>query len=90
MSVPTNLGDRQKLKLMFVEITHCFGRMDSEREQMKEIKKEIKEQFDITPKLANKIAKAMYLMDFEDQQAENEEFETMFQALEKAAKLLVV
>lgn len=90
MSVPNNPGDRQKLKLMLVEMTHCFGKMDSEREQLKEIKKEIKQTFDIAPKMANKIAKAMYLMDFADQQAENEEFEFMFQALEKETKLQVV
>ena len=90
MSVPNNPSDRQKLKLMFVEMTHSLGRIDSEREQLKEIKKEIKQKFDISPKMANKIAKTMYLMDFADQQAENDEFESMFQTLEQESKLQVV
>ena len=90
MSVPNNPSDRQKLKLMFVEMTHSLGRMDHEREQLKEIKKEINNEFDISPKMANKIAKAMYLMDFADQQAENDEFESMFEALGQEYKLQVV
>lgn len=90
MSVPNNPSDRQKLKLMFVEMTHSLGRMDHEREQLKEIKKEINNEFDISPKMANKIAKTMYLMDFTDQQAENEEFESMFEALGQENKLQAV
>lgn len=81
MNLPGNPQDRQTLKLMLVEMTHCFSRIDSEREQLKEIKKEIKEKFGLGPKMANKVAKTLYLQDFEDQQSENEEFERIFVTL---------
>ena len=79
--LPTSPNDRQKIKTMIAEITHCFSRMDSEREQIKEIKDELKKTYDLPPKLVNRLARVMYDNNFEDLQAETETFETAYETL---------
>lgn len=81
MTIPNNPTDRQKLKTMLVEITHCMSRIDGEREQIKEIKKEIKNLFEMTPKMSGKLAKTLYSQSFEDEQAEFEAFEAAYTSL---------
>ena len=79
--VPSSPEDRKKLKTMLVEMTHCLQRADNERESMKEIASEIEEQFNISKKIANKLARTMYKRNYSDLQAENEHFEFLYETL---------
>lgn len=87
MTVPSNPNDRQKLKTMLTEMTHCLARMDGERDAKKEIAAAIKEQFALTPKLINKLAATMYKRNYSDLQQENEDFELLYETLVEGKKV---
>lgn len=79
--VPSDPKKLQQLKQMIVEMTHSLQRIDSEREQFKDIATEASEQFGIQKKLINKMARTMYKRDFATLQQENEEFETLYESV---------
>ena len=81
MPVPSNPKDRDKLKGMIAEITNCMLRMDGERDQMKEIIADAADTFEIDKKQIRKIATTMYKANYADLQAENEEFEILYETL---------
>ena len=81
INVPSNPADRQKLKQMLAEMTHCLQRADDEREAMKEIADEAYEQFGIPKKIVNKLARTMYKRNYADLQSENEDFEFLYETL---------
>jgi ribosomal protein L23 len=72
---------------MLTEMTHCLARMDAEREAKKEIATAIKEEFELAPKLINKLAATMYKRNYADLQAENEDFEMMYETLVEGKKV---
>lgn len=86
MSLPSNPNDRQKLKMAIGEITNCLLRMDSEREAMKEIISEANSKYDVDKKMIRKIATTMYKHNYSDVQAENEEFELLYESLVEGRK----
>lgn len=71
----------QQLKAMVGEITHCYSRMDSEREQVKEIVKAASDTFGIKKVMVTKIARTMYKHNYADVQAEHEEFELLYESV---------
>jgi len=77
----SNPADRKKMKTMLVEMTHCLQRADDERESMKEIAAEIESQFNISKKIANKLARTMFKHSYSDLQAENEHFEFLYESI---------
>ncbi len=87
MIVPSSATDRTKLKNMLTEITHCLARMDAEREAKKEIAAEIKKQFELPPKVINKLAGAMYKHNYSDLQEENDAFQDLYEILVNGKKV---
>lgn len=81
VTVPSSPNDRSKLKTMLTEITHCMQRADDERESIKEIINDAYSKFDIPKKVLRKLATTMYKHNYEDVQAENEDFETLYEIL---------
>ena len=81
VSVPSNPEDVLKLKTMLVEATHCMQRMDDERESIKDIIGDAFANFDIPKKALKKLATTMYKRNYADVQAENEDFEYLYEAL---------
>jgi len=81
VNVPSDPAERQKLKSFLAEMTHCMQRADDERESMKEIAEEAYNQFNIPKKIVNKLARTMYKRNYADLQAENEDFEFLYEAL---------
>ena len=79
--VPSSNDDRQKLKGMLTEMTHCLLEIDKQREQKKDITKGIKEKFELAPKVINKLASTMYKRNYADLQQENEDFEDLYEIL---------
>jgi hypothetical protein len=84
--VISNPKDRQSLKLALVEMTNCLARMDSEREAKKDIAAKIKEDFDIKPATANKLAGVMYKQNYASLQQEQEDFELLYETLVEGRK----
>jgi uncharacterized protein YukE len=97
--VPSSPSDRQKMRIMIEEMTHAMARIDSERDHKKEIADKIHEEFNIPKKTINKLAGAVYKHNYSDIQAENEDFEILYETLiesntggsdiEKAAQELI-
>jgi hypothetical protein len=81
ITVPSDPNERQKLKQMLAEMTHCLQRADGEKDQMKEICEEAYSTFNIAKKTINKLARTMYKHSYADLQAENEDFEFLYEAL---------
>jgi hypothetical protein len=84
--IPSSPADRQKFKLMLVEMTKALQRIDLERESLKEIANSAQEQFSIKKKLVSKLARTMYKHNYADLQAENEHFETLYETLVEGKK----
>ena len=80
-SVPSDPADRQQLKLNLVEMTKCLLNADKEREHMKDIADIAHDAFGIPKKTINKLARIMYKQNYADLQAENEDFEFLYEAL---------
>ena len=78
--------ERKALKALLVEMTNCMQRIDSEREAMKEIVTSGQEKFEIKGTLIRKLATTMFKRNYEDVQAENEDFEYLYEALVNAKK----
>ena len=87
MTAPSNPADRQKLKNALVEMTNCMARMDAEKEAKKDIATKIKEDFDIKPAIANKLATVIYKQNYADLQAEQDDFELLYETLVEGRKV---
>lgn len=81
--VPSSNEDRKKLKMMLGEMVNQLQKIDMEKETFKELGAEIKRQFNLPPKVVNKMAKTMYKHDFEDVKEEHESFENLYEVLVK-------
>lgn len=81
VAVPSNPEDVKKLKTMLVEATHCMQRSDDEKESIKEIIADAYARFDIPKKALRKLATTMYKRNYDDVQAENDDFEYLYEAL---------
>ncbi len=79
--VPSSKDDRVVLKGMLTEMTHCLSKIDAQREAKKDIARGIKEKFELTPKVINKLASTMYKRNYTDLQQENEDFEDLYEIL---------
>lgn len=79
--VPSSEEDRKKLKLMLGEMVTQLRKIAFEKETYKEISAEIKKQFDLPPKVVNKMAKTMFSQNFDDVKAEHSDFETLYEVL---------
>lgn len=80
-NIPSNPNDRQKLKGMLAEMTHCLEDVEKQKDAMKEIADEASKEFDIPKKIINKLARTMYKRNYADIQAENEDFELLYETL---------
>ncbi len=86
MTVPSGDKDRQALKNCLVEMTNCMARMDAERDAKKDITARIKSEFEISPKVANKLASVMYKQNYGSLQQEQEDFELLYETLVEGKK----
>lgn len=84
--VPSNPTDRQKLKAMLTEITHCMLRIEDEQSAIKDIVDDAAEKFDVDKKLLKKLAKTMHKRNYSDVMHENESFETFYTILIEGQK----
>jgi hypothetical protein len=71
-------NDRVKLKNKFDEISNSYTRIEAERELIKEILSDIKEQFEIAPKVSRKLAKIRHKRNLQEVVAESQEVEETY------------
>ena len=80
-TVPSDPEERKLLKTMLAEMTKNLADADKQKEYMKETADSIYSQFGIPKKIINKLARTMYKRSYADLQAENEDFEFLYEAL---------
>lgn len=73
MLTSLNPSDKVKLKGKFEEISNSYTRIEAERELIREILSDIKDDFEIPPKIARKLAKIFHKRNLQEVVAENEE-----------------
>ena len=84
--VPNNPNDRQKIRNALEEAVASMLRADAERGLQKQIYADLKESFGMKPKTARRLAKTMYLHNFDEVNAEHDTFNEMYELIvQKAA-----
>ena len=73
MMTTLNPADKAKLKGKFEEISNSYTRIEAERELIREILSDIKEEFEMPPKIARRLAKIYHRRNLQEVVAENEE-----------------
>lgn len=69
------------IKNKFTEISNSMTRVQGEKDLIKEIYTDLKDQFELPPKLARKLAKAFHKRNLEEVRAEHEEFEETYETV---------
>lgn len=64
----------QEIKNRFNEISNSWTRVSSEKELVKEIFNDLKEKYEIPPKMARRLAKAFHKRNIQEVVAEDSEF----------------
>lgn len=79
--IPSNPQEREKLRAMLVEMTNSLTRIDAEKELLKETADEVSRQYELPKKLVNKLARTMHKRNYSQVAAENDSFETLYEAI---------
>lgn len=77
----SNPADRQKIKGALQEMCDALIRKKAESDKYNEVRKMLKEEFQIPGKLSNKLAKTLYSDSFDKEVAETEEFAHLFEQI---------
>jgi pantothenate synthetase len=85
-NVQLNPEERKQLKTMLGEMTLCLQRIESEREQMKDIAAAVEDALQIKKKHVNKLARTMFKHDFDNLQQEQEEFEFLYESVVQSSR----
>lgn len=77
----SNPADRKKIKGALQEISDAMTRIAAERDLIKDIVKDISDNFEIDKRKFNRMAKVFHKQNFINEQQENDEFETLYQTV---------
>lgn len=77
----TNPTDKKKIKDSLFEISGSFARIEAEKELIKDIVNDLADNFELSKKQVNKIAKAYHKQNYNQQVAEADEFQELYQSL---------
>ena len=81
VTVPSDPAERKQLKTALVEGTHVLQRIDSEKEALKDLVSTIADTFQLEKKVITKLIRTMYKRNYAHLQAENEDFELLYETL---------
>lgn len=74
-------SDRAELKNKFDEISNSYTRIEAERDLIRDILNDIKEKFEVPPKIARKLAKIRHKRNLQEVVAESQEVEETYTEL---------
>ena len=77
----TNPADKKKIKDALFEISGSYSRIEAERELIKDIVNDLADNFELSKKQVNKIARAYHKQNYNQQVAEADEFQELYQSL---------
>ena len=81
MSQISNPADRQKIKKMLSEVSDSMTRIAAERDLIKETIKEMSQEFNLSKRQLNRMAKVYYKQNFSREQEEHSEFEDLYTSI---------
>lgn len=81
MSQISNPADRQKIKKMLGEVSDSMTRIAAERDLIKETIKEMSQEFNLSKRQLNRMAKVYYKQNFSREQEEHSEFEDLYTSI---------
>lgn len=87
-NVLTNASERAKLKALLSEVTHCYRRIDDERESIKVIIDDASGTYGIKKSHLSRLAKIMYKHNYPDVRAEQDHFDTLCEVLLEGRQLI--
>lgn len=73
--------DREKIRKMLAEISGSMTRIEAERDLIRETIKEMSDQFQLPKKTLNRMAKVYHKQNFNQEVAEHEEFESLYEEI---------
>lgn len=81
MSQISNPADRQKIKKMLGEVSDSMTRISAERDLIKETIKEMSQEFNLSKRQLNRMAKVYHKQNFTREQEEHSEFEDLYTSI---------
>jgi hypothetical protein len=81
MTQISNPADRAKIKKMLAEISGSFTRIEAERDLIKETIKDMSQQFNLSKRQLNKMAKVYHKQNFTSEHEEHVEFENLYTSI---------
>lgn len=85
--VPSSPEDRRRLKAGLEEMVNTMTQIKAHQDHKKSIVDRLYEEFEIPKKLLNKVAKAMFVEEYQKVVAEAEDFETLVETLKLTSSL---
>lgn len=85
MTQISNPADRQKIKKMLGEVSDSMTRIAAERDLIKETIKEMSQQFNLSKRTLNRMAKVYHKQNFTREQEEHSEFEDLYTSIVQAS-----
>lgn len=82
--IPSSPEDRKKIRGALEEISNSLTRIEAERDLIRETIKEMSDQFQLPKKTLNKMAKVYHKQNFNQEVAEHEEFESLYEEITQA------
>ena len=79
--IPSSPEDRKKIKAAIKQISDSMTRIKGERDHIKTIKENIKDEFDLSPKYIQKVAAAFHKQNFEQEQQNSSDFEDLYEII---------
>lgn len=77
----TNPADKKKIKDALFEISGSYDRIAAEKDLIKTVVADLADNFELSKKQVNKIAKAYHKQNYNQQVAESEEFQELYESL---------
>lgn len=77
----SNPEDQEKIRKALKEISDSYTRIEGEKDLIKEIVEEVKENFNLPKRTINKMAKTYHKQNFHEEQASFEEFEALYEEI---------
>lgn len=81
MSQISNPADRVKIKKMLGEVSNSMTRIEGERDLIKETIKEMSQEFNLSKRQLNRMAKVYHKQNFTREQEEHSEFEDLYTSI---------
>jgi hypothetical protein len=81
MSQISSPADRAKIKKMLGEVSNSMTRIEGERDLIKETIKEMSQEFNLSKRQLNRMAKVYHKQNFTREQEEHSEFEDLYTSI---------